>query len=189
VKVEAVVLNGSVVRLEPLRRTHLQALCKVGLDPSLWELIPTRVTTREQMAARVEVLLAAAQTGREIPLVIIERASGTLVGCSRFMNIDHSNRRLEIGGTWIGRPWQRTAVNTETWQCLRVEFKTDALNVRSRRAILRTGAKEEGTLRRHVTTWDGRQRDTVYFSILVDEWPSVRSNLAAMLNSFQMNPS
>jgi RimJ/RimL family protein N-acetyltransferase len=108
------------------------------------------------------------------------------------MNIDRANRRVEIGSTWIAPAWQRTAVNTEAkflmlrhtfevWQCLRVELKTDALNHKSRNAILRIGAKEEGTLRKHVVTWTGRIRDSVYFSILDPEWPEVKARLSAKL--------
>lgn len=108
------------------------------------------------------------------------------------MNIDRVNQRVEIGSTWIAPAWQRTAVNTEAkylmlrhafeaWGCMRVELKTDALNQKSRNAILRIGAKEEGTLRRHVLTWSGRVRDTVYFSILDSEWPGVKMNLEAKL--------
>jgi RimJ/RimL family protein N-acetyltransferase len=109
------------------------------------------------------------------------------------MNIDRTNRRVEIGSTWIAPPWQRTAVNTEAkylmlrhafevWGCTRVELKTDALNQKSRNAILRIGAKEEGTLRRHLVTWTGRVRDTVYFSILDSEWPEVKGRLDGYLS-------
>jgi RimJ/RimL family protein N-acetyltransferase len=114
------------------------------------------------------------------------------VGSTRFMNIDRANRRVEIGSTWIAPAWQRTAVNTEAkylmlrhaievWQCVRVELKTDALNQKSRNAILRIGAKEEGTLRKHLITWTGRIRDSVYFSILDTEWPEVKTRLEARL--------
>jgi len=144
------------------------------------------------MAQRIEELLAAEVAGSDLPLVTVERASGTVVGSTRFMNIDALNRRVEIGGTWIAPAWQRTGLNTEakylmlrhafeTWQCVRIEFKTDALNTQSRNAILRIGAKEEGTLRRHLLTWSGRYRDTVYFSILDDEWPAVKANLERMM--------
>jgi RimJ/RimL family protein N-acetyltransferase len=109
------------------------------------------------------------------------------------MNIDHANRRVEIGSTWIASKWQRTAINTEakylmlrhafeTWGCIRVELKTDALNQKSRNAILRIGAKEGGTLRRHLITCTGRVRDTVYFSILDHEWPEVKARLEARLS-------
>jgi len=122
----------------------------------------------------------------------LERGSGQTIGSTRFMNIDRANRRVEIGSTWIAPAWQRTAVNTEAkylmlrhafevWGCMRVELKTDALNQKSRNAILRIGAKEEGTLRRHLVTWTGRVRDTVYFSILDDEWVDVKSGLESRL--------
>jgi RimJ/RimL family protein N-acetyltransferase len=115
-----------------------------------------------------------------------------VVGSTRYMNIDVRNRRLEIGCTWIGKPWQRSAVNTEAkflmlkhafevLSCVRVELKTDFLNDQSRNAILRLGAREEGIFRRHVLTWSGRMRDTVYFSILDDEWPIVMTGLEARL--------
>jgi RimJ/RimL family protein N-acetyltransferase len=122
----------------------------------------------------------------------LERSSGQVVGSTRFMNIDRANRRVEIGSTWIAPAWQRTAVNTEAkylmlrhafevWGCMRLELKTDALNQKSRNAILRIGAQEEGTLRRHLVTWTGRVRDTVYFSILDDEWANVKSALESRL--------
>jgi RimJ/RimL family protein N-acetyltransferase len=109
------------------------------------------------------------------------------------MNMDHINRRVEIGSTWIAPAWQRTAINTEAkylmlkhafevWKCIRVELKTDALNTKSRNAILRIGAKEEGTLRRHLVTWSGRVRDTVYFSLLDDEWDEARLRLVARMS-------
>src|SRR5216684_3523725 len=118
---------------------------------------------------------------------------------TRFMNIDRVNRRVEIGSTWIAATWQRTAINTEAkylmlrhafevWQCIRVELKTDALNQKSRHAILRIGAKEEGTLRKHLITWTGRIRDSVYFSILDAEWPDVKGRLEAMLTERRLRP-
>ena len=121
-----------------------------------------------------------------MPFATVERNSKKIVGSTRFMNIDAMNRHVEIGSTWIAPPWQRTAVNTEakylmlrhafeTWKCMRVEFKTDLMNERSRRAILRLGAKEEGTFRKHMVTWSGRIRDSVYFSIIDTEWPEVKA--------------
>ncbi len=104
------------------------------------------------------------------------------------MNMDPPNRHVEIGSTWIAPEWQRTAVNTEAkylmlrhafenWNCLRVELKTDALNHRSRKAILRLGAREEGTFRKHMVTATGRVRDSVYFSIVDTEWPEIKLKL------------
>src|SRR5262249_57209821 len=120
------------------------------------------------------------------------RGGGKGIGSARLMNIDRSNQGGEMGSTWIAPAWQRTAVNTEAkylmlrhafeqWKCIRVELKTDVLNEKSRNAILRIGAKEEGILRRHVLTWTGRVRDSVYFSILDSEWPEAKKRLEAKL--------
>jgi RimJ/RimL family protein N-acetyltransferase len=150
--------------------------------------------TSEDFERLVEKALAEQEHGESVVFATVERRSERVIGSTRFMNIDRANRRVEIGSTWIAPEWQRTAVNTEAkhlmlrhafevWQCFRVELKTDALNQRSRNAILRIGAKEEGTLRKHVITWTGRVRDSVYFSILDAEWPEVRSGLERRLRS------
>jgi len=136
----------------------------------------------------VEKAFEEQERGESVVFATIECSSETVIGSTRFMNIDRANRRVEIGSTWIAPAWQRTAINTEAkylmlrqafevWKCIRVELKTDALNQKSRNAILRIGAKEEGTLRKHLITWTGRIRDSVYFSILDTEWPEVRVNL------------
>jgi N-acetyltransferase len=192
-KIEPVTLEGNFVRLEPLEEVrHFAGLCDIGLDPELWRLVPYRVTTPEEMRGYIRQALAAETAGTALPFAQIERATGRVAGSARYMNIDTANRRVEIGATWIAAPWQRTAINTEakylllrhafeTLGCIRVELKTDALNERSRRAILRIGAKEEGTLRQHMITWSGRLRDTVYFSILNSEWPEVKLELEEKL--------
>ncbi|HEX7030239.1 MAG TPA: GNAT family protein [Gammaproteobacteria bacterium] len=191
---EPVVLAGHHVRLEPLSPDHFDALCEIGLDEDLWRWTPQQITTREQLRAYVDDALRERDEGRSLPFAIVALADDAVAGCTRYGNIDSANRRLEIGWTWIGRSWQRTAVNTETKLQLlthafetlrmnRVELKTDALNERSRRAILRIGAKEEGTLRRHMVTESGRLRDTVYFSILDDEWPAVKGALEERLGN------
>ena len=190
--VAAVTLEGGVVRLEPLSQSHCDGLCEVSLDPELWRLIPYRMTTPEDVLAYIRARRQALAAGVELGFATVDRASGRVVGSTRFMNLDAANRRAEIGGTWIARPWQRTAINTEakylmlrhafeTWGCIRVELKTDALNQPSRNAILRIGATEEGTLRQHMTTWSGRLRDTVHFSILDSEWPQVKAALEVKL--------
>jgi N-acetyltransferase len=195
-KLEPVILAGQGVRLEPLSEAHHAGLCDAGLDPELWRLIPYRVATRQEMAAYIQAALQAQAAGTALPFATIEPASGRVVGSTRFMNIDASNRRVEIGSTWIARPWQRSFVNTEAkflmlrhafevLGCIRVELKTDALNERSRSAILRIGAREEGILRKHVVTWTGRVRDTVYFSIVDDEWPRVKAALEAKIERRQ----
>ena len=190
---QPVTLEGRTVRLEPLAHTHHAALCAIGLDPALWELIPYRVTTPGGMAAYIQTALDAQKAGTALPFATVHVASGQVIGSTRYMNIDVPNRRVEIGATWIAAPWRRTAVNTEakylmlrhafeTLGCIRVELKTDVLNQRSRNAIRRIGAQEEGILRQHVITWSGRLRDSVYFSILDSEWPGVKQDLEQKLS-------
>jgi RimJ/RimL family protein N-acetyltransferase len=183
-----VTLAGSHVRLEPLSASHHEGLSAVGLDPELWKWIPIQVLDREQMMKYIRSALSDQEKGISIPFATVERGSGQVVGSTRFMNIDVANKRVEIGATWIASPWQRTVINTEakylmmrfafeTLGCNRVELKTDALNAKSRNAILRIGAKEEGIFRHHVITWSGRLRDSVYFSVIAPEWPQVKANL------------
>jgi RimJ/RimL family protein N-acetyltransferase len=192
--VTPITLEGSVVRLKPIQREHTGTFWEVAenaLD-DIFEWFPYRLKTREDFQLMVEKAFDEQRRGESVVFATIERGSGRVIGSTRFMNIDRVNRRVEIGFTWIVPAWHRTAVNTEAkylmlrhafeaWKCMRVELKTDALNQRSRNAILRLGAKEEGTLRRHLITWRGRVRDTVYFSILDSEWPEVKSRLEAML--------
>ena len=191
-KIEPTVLEGQHVRLEPLTRTHLRGLCEVGLDEELWRWIPIPVQTPEQMAEYVEIALKDQASGMALPFAQIEKATGRVIGSTRYANIERSHHRLEIGWTWIAEPWQRTAVNTESKYlllrhafealgCMRVELKTDSLNVKSRAAILRIGAREEGTFRNHMITSSGRIRHTVYFSIVDAQWPEVRSRLERKL--------
>jgi RimJ/RimL family protein N-acetyltransferase len=190
--ISALTLTGAHVRLEPLGREHIAALTLIGLDPDLWQWTVSRVSTPEEMAVYVENALNEQALGHALPFATIDRASGTVVGSTRFGAIDRVNRRVEIGWTWIGRKWQRTAINTEAkylmlrhafdeMDCLRVELKTDALNTRSRDAIRRIGAVQEGTLRSHMITATGRVRDTVYYSILATEWPEVQTRLESRL--------
>jgi RimJ/RimL family protein N-acetyltransferase len=145
------------------------------------------------MAAYVELALKEQANGMSLPFAQIEKATGRLIGSTRYMNIDRVHHRVEIGCTWIGREWQRTAANTEakylllrhafeTLGCMRVELKTDSLNDKSRAAILRIGAKEEGIFRNHMMTSTGRIRHTVYFSVIDSEWPEVKSRLERKLN-------
>lgn len=187
-------LEGSVVRLEPVRRehcAHFWAAAKDHLD-NIFQWMPYSMHTPEDFEQFVARLLEEEKRGESIPFATVERSSGRVIGSTRFMNIDRVNRRVEIGSTWIAPAWQRTAVNTEAkylmlkhafevWGCIRVELKTDALNQRSRQAILRLGAKEEGILRKHLVTWTGRIRDSVYFSILDTEWPNVKTRLEGRL--------
>lgn len=190
--VEPMTLEGRQVRLEPLALDHLDALCEVGLDPDLWQFVPKQVRTREDMREYVEIALDERRRGVSMPFATRLKSGDQVVGSTRYANISLENRRLEIGWTWIGRPWQRSAVNTEAKYlmlrhafevlgCARVELKTDGRNERSRNAILRIGAKQEGVLRRHTLMDTGYIRDTVYFSILDDEWPVVKTRLEARI--------
>jgi len=183
-------LEGTHVRLEPLRPDHAGKLWEIAKDHlhELFQWIPYRLESLEDFRVFNRHVLEEQKRGLTVPFATFERNSGHIVGTTRFMNMDMPNRKVEIGSTWIAPPWQRTAVNTEAkylmlrhafevWNCLRVELKTDSMNQRSRMAILRLGAKEEGTLRKHMVTWNGRQRDSVYFSILDTEWPEVKTRL------------
>jgi N-acetyltransferase len=193
-QMEPVVLQGKHVRLEPLSREHLNGLCEAGLDEDLWRWIPIPVRTAVDMAAYIETALQEQASGIALPFALIEKSSGRAIGSTRYASIERFHHRVEIGWTWIARPWQRTAVNTEmkylllrhafeTLGCMRVELKTDSLNTQSRQAILRIGAREEGLFRNHMITSTGRIRHTVYFSIIKEEWPEVKAKLEFRLTS------
>ncbi len=189
-----VTLEGKHVRLEPLSlERHFNGLLEIGLEPELWRWTLTVPATSEELRAYLQEGLDEQAKGKAIPFVVIEKSSGRVVGHTRYANIEPSHRRLEIGWTWYGIPWQRSAVNTETKLLLlthafetlglqRVELKTDALNERSRNAILRIGAKFEGIFRKHGVASSGRIRDTAYFSIIDDEWPEAKRRLIEKLN-------
>lgn len=194
--VTPVTLEGGHVRLEPLEKAHLAGLVAVGLDEELWRWIPVPVRTADEMAAYIETALDEQTRGVSLPFAIVEKAEGRAIGSTRYGNIDCKHRRVEIGWTWVARDWRRTAVNTEgkylllghafeTLGCICVELKTDSLNERSRAAILRIGAREEGIFRNHMITASGRVRHSVYYSIVDEEWPAVKTRLEAMLNSRQ----
>ena len=189
-----VTLAGRAVRLEPLARDHHALLVAGACDPDLWRVTADFAGTPEDLARWIEDALRAQGAGSALPFALVHPGTGEGMGSTRFMNVDERSARAEIGSTWVARPWQRTRVNTEAKYLLlrhafdtlgleRVELKTDAVNARSRAAILRLGAVEEGTLRRHTRTWDGRMRDTVYYAILRDEWPAVRDRLERRLDA------
>jgi N-acetyltransferase len=190
--VAPVTLEGRHIRLEPLSQAHHADLTAVGLEEDLWRWIPAPVRTAEEMTAYIDTALQEQSRGVSLPFAIVEKSAGRVTGSTRYGNIERTHRRVEIGWTWVAKPWQRTAANTEakflllkhafeTLGCMRVELKTDSLNERSRAAILRIGAKEEGTFRNHMITASGRVRHTVYFSILDSEWPAVKSRLQSRL--------
>jgi N-acetyltransferase len=183
-----VTLVGRHVRLEPLTLDHAQALAEVGLAPEIWRWIPTPVTSLDEMRSYVATALDEQRRGVALPFAIVDAGTGKAIGSTRFAAIDAQNRRVEIGWTWLALSHQRTAANTEAKRLLlghafeaqgaiRVELKTDALNEKSRNAIRRIGAVEEGIFRKHSVTPSGRVRDVVYHSIIDTEWPGVRARL------------
>lgn len=193
IKSQPITLTGAHVLLLPLSLEHLDGLCAVGLGEELWKWVPMRVLDRQAMREYVELALDEQRRGVSVPFTTTLKDTGEIVGCTRYANISVRDSRLEIGWTWIGKPWQRSPVNTEAKYlmlrhafevlgCTRVELKTDGLNEKSRAAILRIGAKQDGILRKHTMTYSGRIRDTVYFSILDDEWPAVKAGLEAKLH-------
>lgn len=190
--IHSVVLEGELVRLEPLSMTHYDGFCAIGLDESLWTVGLTVLKTKDDVRRYIESALEQQRRGICLPFATIDKRTGAVAGSTRFGAIDKEHRRVEIGWTWLGKHWQRTGLNSdakfimlvhafETWKCIRVEFKTDLLNGRSRDAILRIGAKQEGILRKHAVTSTGRIRDTVYFSIIDDEWVQVKNHFTTHL--------
>ena len=192
--VQPVTLAGEHVQLKPMLPAHRHALSEVGLDEELWRWSTAPVRTPEEMSAYVDAALAEQSHGVSLPFTIVECTSGKVIGSTRYANIERIHRRLEIGWTWIAPAWQRTTVNTECKYlllrhafeklgCIRVELKTDSLNERSRAAILRIGAREEGVFRNHMITSTGRIRHSVFFSIVDSEWPAVKARLEEKLKS------
>jgi len=190
--VEPVVLEGSLVRLEPLSRSHLDGLVAVALDPLIWRFTIARPIDRSGIEAWVDAAIANAEAGLEVPFATIDRATGRPIGSSRFMSIVPEHRRLEIGWTWLGRDWQRTGSNREAkylqmrhaFEVLganRVEFKTDSRNEAARRGLLGAGTTFEGIFRNHMVMPDGPLRHSAWYSVTREEWPAVRARLEASI--------
>jgi N-acetyltransferase len=191
--VTPVTLTGRTVRLEPLTFTHVPDLTLAGQDESIWRYMPYPVMrTEADMTAWVSDLLHRQSLGGDLPFAVYHLADQRTIGATRYMDIQAPHRGLEIGGTWYGAPYQRTAVNTEskylllrhafeTLGCIRVQLKTDLRNERSQAAIARLGAVREGVLRENLIMPDGYHRSSVYFSILAAEWPAVKASLEARL--------
>jgi RimJ/RimL family protein N-acetyltransferase len=184
---QPITLRGTHATLEPLAPDHAAALSEAARDGELWRLWYTSVPPPEDMAREIERRLSLLSAGSMLPFTVLDPA-GTPVGMTTFMNVDAVNHRVEIGSTWYAARVQRTALNTECkllllthafeqWQCIAVELRTHILNTRSRRAIERIGARLDGTLRNHVRMPNGTLRDTVVYSIIESEWPTVRAHL------------
>jgi RimJ/RimL family protein N-acetyltransferase len=189
--VEPVTLKGQHATLEPLAREHEDALRRAAADGELWRLWYTSVPAPDKTAAYIDTALAMRERDGAMPFVV-RSSTGEIVGCTRYFHVDAPNRRLEIGYTWYAKRVQRSALNTEcklmllahafeTLKCIAVEFRTHWFNHASREAILRLGARQDGVLRNHQISPDGSYRDTVVFSILESEWPSVKQHLVYQL--------
>ncbi len=198
--IQPITLIGRVVRLAPLAEAHTADLARVGLDPDIWRfMLYGNIDSEIKMLGFVRDLLARQARGSDLPFAVIDLGTGQAIGCTRYMNIDRANRGLEIGGTWYGPAYRRTAVNTEckylllrhafeTLGCIRVQFKTDLRNERSQRAIERLGAYQEGVLRNHMLLPDGTRRHSVYYSIIDTEWPGVKMRLEEMSREARTDP-
>jgi len=192
VRVEPVKLIGKHAALVPMEASHVDALYEAGRAAEIWPYMPIQVATVDDMARLVRETLRARDAGLELPFVIVTPGDGRVLGSTRFLDITPAHRALEIGWTWLSPDVWRTPVNTEckllllrhafeTLGMIRVQLKTDGRNERSQRAIERLGAVREGVLRHHRIMPDGYLRDSVYYSILVEEWPAVRARLEEAL--------
>jgi RimJ/RimL family protein N-acetyltransferase len=191
--IRPVVLEGRIVRLEPLRRDHLDDLAEVAFDPALWRFTLARPVDRADLEAWLETALDNAEAGAEMPFATVDRASGRAIGSTRYLNIVPEHRRFEIGWTWIATTAQRTGANREAkllqlthgFEGLganRIEFKTDSLNDKSRAALLGIGAQFEGIFRNHMVMPDGRLRHSAYYSVIRQDWPDVKARLTELLD-------
>lgn len=190
---QPVTLTGKLVRLEPLDLEHTQDLYDAGADAAIWRYLPRPgFTGLDDAEGWVRQCLTEVSGGGRIAFAVVDLATGRAIGSTSYLDIDRSNRALEIGWTWYGTAWQRTGTNTECKYLLmrhafedqsarRVCLKTDSRNERSRRAILRLGAVEEGTWRNHRIAWDGVDRHSVYYSVIDSEWPDVKRRLEDLM--------
>jgi RimJ/RimL family protein N-acetyltransferase len=193
-EIEKTILEGSRVRLEPVTGHHIAGLTAAINDGELWKIPVTVVPHPHDLDKFVAAAEAAFIQRRELAFVTIDKTSNTIVGSTRFRCIESAHKRLEIGFTFIAESWQRSYINTEAkylmlehafevWRYNRVELLTDILNEKSRNAILRIGAKQEGVVRNHMVMRDGRIRDSVLFSITAQEWPDVKRALRSKMSS------
>jgi len=188
-----VTLTGKHARLEPLSEAHISGLTEIGVGQNFWHfMLYGDMTTEADMRNWVLDIMSRGQQGTDLPFAVIDLASGRVAGATRYLNIMPKDRGLEIGGTWYGTDFQRTAINTEckyllmthafeTLHAIRVQLKTDSRNERSQKAIERIGAKKEGVLRNHMILPDGYIRHSVFYSILDTEWAGVKKNLEVRL--------
>jgi N-acetyltransferase len=188
----AVSLVGDSVTLEPLSQEHHDGLVAAVCDGDLWDLWYTSIPRPDGMRAEIDRRVGLREAGTMLPFTVRVNDTARIVGMTTYMNVDAANRRVEIGSTWTAQSAQRTATNTESkllllthafidLECIAVEFRTHWMNLQSRAAISRLGAKQDGVLRSHNIMADGSLRDTVVFSIIQSEWPGVRNELRRRL--------
>jgi N-acetyltransferase len=189
---EPVILKGAHARLEPLSHQHLDGLTEAVKDGELWKLWYTLIPRPEDMGKEIERRLSLQAAGSMLPFTVFD-ATGKIAGMTTYMNVDAANRRVEIGSTWYAKSVQRSALNTQCkllllahafdkLGCIAVEFRAHFFNQQSRRGIERLGAKLDGILRNHQVATNGTLRDTVVYSIIASEWPTVRAHLTYQLN-------
>ena len=192
--IEPVTFNGTNVILEPLTMEHADELRIAVQDGELWKLWFTSIPSPETVEEYIQKALDMRENAGAMPFIIREKEAGKIIGCTRYFNVDETNQRLEIGYTWYSESYQRTSVNTECkylllthafekLDAIAVEFRTHWHNHRSRAAIARLGAKQDGVLRNHTRSADGVYRDTVVFSIINLEWSAVKKSLEFKLTS------
>ena len=196
-EVKPVVLTGKHVRLEPMTEAHVPELAEIGVGQNFWHfMLYGDMNTESDMRNWVRDIISRGEKGTDLPFAVIHLASGRVAGATRYLNIMPNDHGLEIGGTWYGIDFQRTAVNTEckylllshafeTLGAIRVQLKTDLRNERSQKAMERIGARKEGILRNHMILPDGRYRDSVFYSILDSEWVEVKRNLERMMEKYE----
>ncbi|MCB0492592.1 MAG: GNAT family N-acetyltransferase [Cyclobacteriaceae bacterium] len=189
-------LEGDLVRLVPLRKDFRDNLVLAATDGELWKCWYTSVPSEKTIDGYIELVLDELIKDKALPFVVIEKKTNKVIGSTRFCNATPQHRRVEIGYTWYAKTYQKTGVNTEckylllthafdTLNCIAVEFRTHWYNTASRNAISRLGAKQDGVLRNHQIDAEGALRDTVVFSILREEWPTVRKSLLFKMNQYQ----
>jgi len=196
-EIKTVVLTGKHVRLEPMTEAHILGLAEIGVKQPFWEfMLYGRMDSEKDMRGWVMDIISRGEKGTDLPFSVIHLASGRVAGATRYLNIMPKDRGLEIGGTWYGTDFQRTAVNTEckylllshafeTLGAIRVQLKTDLRNERSQKAMERIGAKKEGVLRNHMILRDEYFRHSVFYSILDTEWLDVKKNLEVLMKKYE----
>ena len=192
--IEPITLTGTKVIVEPLSLEHADGMSAAVKDGELWNLWYTTIPSPEKVEEYIKIALGMRENSGAMPFIVRDRESNTIIGCTRYFNVDEANQRLEIGYTWYSESYQRTAVNTECkflllthafekLDAIAVEFRTHWHNHKSRAAIARLGAKQGGVLRNHIKSPDGIYRDTVVFSIINLEWPAVKQSLLFKLQN------